>query len=79
MKIGFAVGDVTPELGIFLTGYGMPERLAAAVHSPLLATAMVLGEGATEAAVLGVDWCFASTDVADRIRTEVAEKFWPKK
>jgi len=73
MKIGFAVGDVTPELGIYLTGYGLPERLAASVHSPLFATAMVLSEGAAEAAVLGVDWCFAGTDVADRIRTGVAE------
>ena len=73
MKAGFAVKDITPELGIFLTGYGMPERLAASVHSPLLVTAMVLAEGAVETAVIGLDWCFVSTDVADRIRTEVGE------
>ena len=28
MQVGFAVSDITPELGIYLTGYGMPERLA---------------------------------------------------
>ena len=28
MKVGFAVSDITPELGIYLTGYGRPERLA---------------------------------------------------
>ena len=52
MKAGFAFGDITPELGIYLTGYGNPERLAEAVHSPLRATAMVLADGATEAAVV---------------------------
>ena len=42
MKAGFSVADITPELGIYLTGYGNPSRLAEAVHSPLRTTAMVL-------------------------------------
>ena len=45
MKVGFSVVDITPEPGIYLTGYGMPERLATGVHSPLTATAMVLDDG----------------------------------
>ena len=64
MKAGFAVGDITPELGIYLTGYGNPARLAEAVHSPLRATAMVLADGATEAAVISLDWCGISEELA---------------
>ena len=44
MKIGFAVSNITPELGIYLTGYGRPERLATGVHSPLTAAAMVMSD-----------------------------------
>ena len=51
MKAGFAVCDITPELGIYLTGYGHPERLAEGVHSPLLANAMVLADENTAVAV----------------------------
>ena len=42
MKVGFAVADITPETGIYLTGYGHPERLATGVHSQLKATVMLL-------------------------------------
>ncbi len=64
MKAGFAFGDITPELGIYLTGYGNPARLAEAVHSPLRATAMVLADGANEAAVVSLDWCGISEELA---------------
>lgn len=35
MKVGFSICDITPPLGIYLTGYGMPERIAESIHSPL--------------------------------------------
>lgn len=73
MKAGFAIGDITPEIGIYLTGYGRPERLAEEIHSPLLVTAMVLEEEGRRAAVLGLDWCYAENNVTDRIRREVGE------
>ncbi len=71
MKAGFAVGDITPELGIYLTGYGHPERLAEGVHSPLRATAMVLADGNTEAAVVSLDWCGMPNELADDMRRAV--------
>ena len=74
MKIGFAVRDITPWTGIYLTGYGMPERLAEAVHSPLTATVMVLKDGGTEAAVIGLDWCFVDWDLTQEIRRAITEK-----
>ena len=73
MKAGFAVADVTPELGIYLTGYGNPERLAEAVHSPLRTTAMVLADGDTEAAVVSMDWCGISEELATDIHRAIHE------
>ena len=73
MKAGFAVADITPELGIYLTGYGHPERLAEGVHSPLTATAMVLAAGNTEVAVVSLDWCGMPTELANDMRQAIAE------
>ena len=71
MKIGFSVVDITPELGIYLTGYGMPERLADKVHSPLNASIMVFEDGNTSAAVIGLDWCFVDWPLTQVIRKEI--------
>lgn len=73
MKAGFAVGDITPELGIYLTGYGHPERLAEGVHSPLLATAMVLAAGETQAAVVSLDWCGMPNELAGDMRRAIGD------
>ena len=74
MKIGFAVCDITPETGIYLTGYGMPERLAESVHSPLTATVLVLKDEGLEAAVIGLDWCFVDWPLTQEIRRAISEK-----
>lgn len=73
MKTGFAVADITPELGIYLTGYGQPERLASSVHSPLTAVAMVLEDGDKKAAVIGLDWCFVDWPLTVAIRKGIFE------
>ncbi|MBQ9501584.1 MAG: neutral/alkaline non-lysosomal ceramidase N-terminal domain-containing protein [Lentisphaeria bacterium] len=74
MRIGFAVVDITPELGIYLTGYGRPERLAEGVHSPLNASIMVVGDGKTSAAVVGLDWCFVDRPLTQAIRREIGRQ-----
>ncbi len=71
MKTGFAVSDITPELGIYLTGYGRPERLAESVHSPLNATAMFLEDGDSQAVVIGFDWCFVDWELTKSIRKAI--------
>ena len=71
MQVGFAVGDITPELGIYLTGYGHPERLATNVHSPLTATAMFLKDGDREALAIGFDWCFVDWELTKDIRKAI--------
>ena len=74
MKAGFSVVDITPEPGIYLTGYGMPERLATGVHSPLTATAMVMNDGEKNAAVISLDWCFVDWELTKDIRRAIFEK-----
>ena len=73
MKAGFAVCDITPELGIYLTGYGHPERLAEGVHSPLLANAMVLADENTAVAVVSIDWCGMPDELAADMRRAISE------
>ena len=64
MKIGFAVGDITPEIGLFLAGYGNPERIATGVHSPLCASVMAMGDEKKTAAVIALDWCTLDESIA---------------
>lgn len=71
MKIGFAICDITPELGIYLTGYGHPERLADNVHLPLEASIMVLEESGNSAAVVSLDWCFIDGIITQEIRKAI--------
>ncbi|MBR2720691.1 MAG: neutral/alkaline non-lysosomal ceramidase N-terminal domain-containing protein [Lentisphaeria bacterium] len=73
MKIGFAVTDITPEPGIYLTGYGMPERLANGVHSPLTATAAVMDDGEKSAAVISLDWCVIDWELTCEFRNAIFE------
>ena len=72
MRIGIAVSDITPELGIYLTGYGQPERLATGIHSPLTATALVMKDAKQEAAIISLDWCYMDDRVALDIRQGVS-------
>ena len=74
MKAGFSVVDITPEIGIYLTGYGLPQRLATGVHSPLTATAMVMKENEKTAVVIGFDWCFIDWELTQEIRRAINEK-----
>lgn len=73
MKIGFSVCDITPQLGIYLTGYGQPERLAESVHSPLQASIMVMEENGQQAAIIGLDWCFVDWKLTQAIRKEICK------
>lgn len=68
MKAGFAVGDITPEAGLFLTGYGNPERIAEGTHSPLCASVIVTGDENRTAAVIALDWCTLDENIAWDIR-----------
>ncbi|MCQ2380048.1 MAG: neutral/alkaline non-lysosomal ceramidase N-terminal domain-containing protein [Victivallaceae bacterium] len=72
LEVGFAISDVTPDLGIYLTGYGRPQRLATNVHSPLTVTAMYVADGETEAALVSLDWCFVDAPLSEEIRRGIS-------
>lgn len=73
MQAGFAVCDITPSLGIYLTGYGRPERLATNIHSALNASVMYLADDKTEAVVIGIDWCYVDDQVSEEIRQGISK------
>ena len=73
MKAGFSLCDITPSLGIYLAGYGHPERLAESIHSPIEASIMVLEENGTKAVVIGLDWCFVDWELTKAIRKGISE------
>ena len=73
MKAGFASADITPELGIYLVGYGRPQRLATNVHSKLYASVMYLNQGKSEAVVIGVDWCFIDMVLTAEIQKSISD------
>lgn len=62
LKVGIAKVDITPELGIRLAGYGIPDRPAEVVHDALAVTALVLEEGAEKAAHITLDVCQVAED-----------------
>jgi len=57
LKVGIAKVDITPEPGIRLAGYGVPDRAAETVHDALAVTALVMEDGPEKAAHVTLDVC----------------------
>lgn len=73
LQAGFARVDVTPLLGIGISGYYVP-RIADGVLDPLEANALALRCGETTLLLISVDNCgLAETAVYDRCRARIAE------
>ncbi len=58
LQVGFAEEDITPAIArdrpVYMAGFG-PNRKATGVHDPLLARAVVLRQGDTRVALVGLD------------------------
>ncbi|MGQ9519015.1 MAG: neutral/alkaline non-lysosomal ceramidase N-terminal domain-containing protein [Candidatus Fervidibacter sp.] len=54
MQAGFAQTDITPEVGAVIPG-GFKKRISTGIHDPLHATAFVVSDGQTIAAIVSVD------------------------
>jgi len=73
MKAGFAQSDITPRLGVQLTGYGpYRNRAALKITAPLSARAMVITEGKRRTVLINLDLCFTPRLLAGKIRAVVA-------
>ena len=74
LQVGFARLDITPELGIGISGYYV-ERRAEGVLDPLEVNALALACGEGRCALISVDNCgLAPTSVYDRCRARVSEE-----
>jgi hypothetical protein len=54
MQAGFASADITPAIGREVPG-GFSKAFSTNIHDPLLATAVVIGDGETRVALVGLD------------------------
>ena len=72
LQAGFARVDITPPLGIYLSGYYEP-RLALGVHDPLYASAMAVHEGDKSAILMNLDIIGIKQELLDEYRRRVAE------
>jgi hypothetical protein len=73
LNVGAAAVDITPPVGFRMAGY-FNERLSTGTHDPLLAKALVFGDGRTNAAVVCCDLIGIGPEVAAKARRLVAEE-----
>ena len=64
LRAGVARADITPPVGAILVGFSDPERRATHVRDPLYATALVLDDGQTRAAIISCDLIYVHPSVA---------------
>jgi len=73
-RAGAAVSDITPrQWPLHLRGSFRP-RLVESAHDPLNARALVLGDGATQVALVVVDSCMVERGPADRAKARASEE-----
>jgi neutral ceramidase len=74
LKCGRAVADITPPVGLYLTGFGGRTGPAKGVHDELYARAAVLSDDENEFAIVSLDLCGLDPDVIKSIREGAEEK-----
>ncbi len=72
LKAGFGRRDVTPQLGVPLGGYAVPDRVAGAAADPLHANCIVLEDDTQLAVWIVLDWLSTCSRITNRIREAVA-------
>ena len=71
LTAGVAREVISPPRGIYLIGYGDRTAGNAGVHDDLTATALVLGDGQTQVAIVACDLLCLNEYIVDRIRENV--------
>lgn len=73
LRAGLACVDITPALGVRLGGYPHAQRANIGIHDPAYASCMVLDDGKTRLAFVGLDLLNLSRSHCDRIREKAEE------
>ncbi len=71
LTAGFARADITPPLGIYMSGYYEP-RNAAGILDPLCANALAFGDGEKSAVIIALDIIGIPQSVLDGMRRDIA-------
>ena len=69
---GAARVDITPPIGVWLSGFGTRTSPADGVHDPLYAAAVVVEAGGQKAAIVGCDLIGLDVDLVARVRDLVS-------
>ena len=72
LSAGVARGNITPPQGIYLIGYGNRAKGNTGVHDDLTATALVLDDGTSRAAIVALDILTINEFIVDRVRSRLA-------
>jgi hypothetical protein len=72
LTAGFASGDITPPLGVAMSGYGSRTKPAESVNDPLYAQALVLASGEQTAALVCMDNIGLNADMVALVRERAA-------
>ena len=72
LSAGAAVADITPKTPQFLYGYPHVERESTGVHDRLMASALFLSDGSTEAIFIANDIIFVPRSMAMRARQRIS-------
>jgi len=70
MQVGFARADITPAIGREVPG-GFSKAFSRSIHDPLYATAVVIGDGETRVALVGLDNLSVKRSVVQAARAAV--------
>jgi len=75
LQVGFSVQDITPDnMGFPLYGYGSRVKNSEGVHDPLQARTVVIRQGDKAWALCVLDLIGISSEIVNRIRSQVSEK-----
>ena len=74
IRVGAAVVDVTPALGIEMAGYGARQGVSTDIHDPIQVRTVVLDEGATQLVLAVCDLVGVGPDLVTRARELVEQE-----
>ena len=72
-KAGFHKTDITPEMGVRLGGYGIPERPAEVIHDNLYSSSLVMESDGQRVAIISLDWLCITDEITAAIVGAVQE------
>jgi hypothetical protein len=75
-QLSFGVGraTITPPAGLWLSGFSLRDGPMEGVHDDLYVTAVVLGDGTREVAIIGCDLVGLPIEVATAMREEIPRR-----